>query len=101
MRVKVENKNFFLFFRDMGLELFRQHILEEVIVENRCVDGLLMMIEQERAGETIDRSLVKSLLRMLSSLQIYHKIFENKWVDLQMSFFFSFGFNLHENKQKI
>ncbi|KAB7508159.1 Cullin-4B [Armadillidium nasatum] len=65
---------------DMGLELFRQHILEEVIVENRCVDGLLMMIEQERGGETIDRSLVKSLLRMLSSLQIYHKVFENKFL---------------------
>ncbi|MCL4139380.1 UNVERIFIED_CONTAM: hypothetical protein GTU68_022469, partial [Idotea baltica] len=65
---------------DMGLELFRQHILEEVIVEIRCVDGLLMMIEQERAGETIDRSLVKSLLRMLSSLQIYHKVFESKFL---------------------
>lgn len=62
----------------MGLELFRQNILEEVVVENRCVDGLLMMIEKERSGETIDRSLVKSLLRMLSSLQIYHKVFENK-----------------------
>lgn len=65
---------------DMGLELFRTHILEEVVVENRCVDGLLMMIEKERSGETIDRSLVKSLLRMLSSLQIYHKVFENKFL---------------------
>lgn len=65
---------------DMGLELFRQNILEEVVVENRCVDGLLMMIEKERSGETIDRSLVKSLLRMLSSLQIYHKVFENKFL---------------------
>lgn len=65
---------------DMGLELFRQYILEEVVVENRCVDGLLMMIEKERSGETIDRSLVKSLLRMLSSLQVYHKVFENKFL---------------------
>ncbi|KAK8392981.1 hypothetical protein O3P69_013189 [Scylla paramamosain] len=65
---------------DMGLELFRKHILEEVVVENRCVDGLLMMIEKERSGETIDRSLVKSLLRMLSSLQVYHKVFENKFL---------------------
>ncbi|XP_076033393.1 cullin 4 isoform X2 [Oratosquilla oratoria] len=65
---------------DMGLELFRQYIMEEVVVENRCVDGLLMMVEKERAGETIDRSLIKSLLRMLSSLQIYHKIFENKFL---------------------
>ena len=64
----------------MGLELFRLNIMDEVVVENRCVDGLLMMIEQERAGEHIDRSLVKSLLRMLSSLHIYMKIFESKYV---------------------
>ena len=65
---------------DMGLVLFRTHILEAVVVENGCIDGLLMMIEKERSGETIDRSLVKSLLRMLSSLQIYHKVFETKFI---------------------
>ncbi|MPC15120.1 Cullin-4A [Portunus trituberculatus] len=43
------------------------------------------MIEKERSGETIDRSLVKSLLRMLSSLQVYHKVFENNTVETQYS----------------
>lgn len=30
-----------------------------------------MLIESERQGDVVDRSLLKSLLRMLSDLQIY------------------------------
>lgn len=65
--------------RDMGLELFRDHIIGEVVVETRVIEGLLMMIQTERAGETVDRSLIKSLLRMLSSLHLYSSVFQNKW----------------------
>ena len=64
--------------RDMGLELFRDHIIGEVVVETRVIEGLLMMIQTERAGETVDRSLIKSLLRMLSSLHLYSSVFQNK-----------------------
>lgn len=32
--------------------------------------GLLKLIEQERRGETIDRSLVKNLIRMLIDLHV-------------------------------
>ena len=64
--------------RDMGLDLFRDHILGETIVETRVIEGLLMMIEKERAGEAIDRSLIKSLLRMLSSLHLYDSVFQKK-----------------------
>jgi hypothetical protein len=40
------------------------------LVQTRTVDGILMLIEQERHGDMIDRSLLKSLLRMLSDLQV-------------------------------
>jgi cullin 4 len=39
-----------------------------------------MLIEKERNGETIDRTLLKSLLRMFSDLQIYKEAFEQKFL---------------------
>ena len=82
---------------DMGLELFRTHILEEVC-KNRYVDGLLLMIEKERSGETIDRSLIKSLLRMLSSVQLYHVVFENKFIAVTEQHYLSEGQRLMQER---
>ena len=59
-----------LLFRDMGLDLFRVHIISNNVVQTRTVEGILLLIERERTGETVDRQLLKSLLRMLSDLQV-------------------------------
>lgn len=64
----------------MGLDLFRSHIAMNSTVQKRTVDGLLMLIEKERNGDTVDRTLLKSLLRMLSDLQIYQDAFENNFL---------------------
>lgn len=56
--------------RDMGLELFRTHIISDKLVQSKTVDGILLLIERERAGEAVDRSLLRSLLSMLSDLQV-------------------------------
>ncbi|XP_058053997.1 cullin-4A [Anopheles bellator] len=65
---------------DMGLELFRDHIAQNGLVQTRTVDGILILIEKERHGEAVDRTLLKSLLRMLSDLQIYREAFEQKFL---------------------
>ncbi|XP_066586611.1 cullin-4A [Prorops nasuta] len=65
---------------DMGLHLFRLHIVLNNLVQTRTVEGLLMLIEKERQGDTVDRTLLKSLLRMLSDLQIYQEAFESKFL---------------------
>ncbi|XP_028170954.1 cullin-4A [Ostrinia nubilalis] len=65
---------------DMGLDLFRHHIAMNTLVQTRTVDGLLLLIEKERGGDAVDRSLLKSLLRMLSDLQIYQDAFEHKFL---------------------
>ncbi|CAH1781894.1 unnamed protein product [Owenia fusiformis] len=72
---------------DMGLELFRQHIISNRVVQGRCVDGLLLLIERERNGEAVDRQLLKSLLRMLSDLQIYQNAFEVKFLEATESLY--------------
>lgn len=42
----------------------------------RCIDGLLGAIERERNGESVARSTVHALLRMLLALQLYTPLFE-------------------------
>lgn len=54
----------------MGLELFRFYIISDVKVQSKTIDGILLLIERERNGEAIDRSLLRSLLSMLSDLQV-------------------------------
>jgi cullin-4 len=65
---------------DLSLDLFKNHIISNKIVQVRCVNGLLMLIERERSGELIDRSLVKNLLNMLYKLQLYQSIFECEFI---------------------
>jgi cullin-4 len=56
---------------DLSLDLFKNHIISNKTVQVRCVNGVLMLIERERNGELIDRSLVKNLLNMLYKLQVF------------------------------
>uniref|UniRef100_A0A3Q3QXU7 Cullin family profile domain-containing protein n=1 Tax=Monopterus albus TaxID=43700 RepID=A0A3Q3QXU7_MONAL len=65
---------------DTGLELFRIHIVNDSAVQKRTVDGILEQIELERNGETVDRSLLRSLLGMLSDLQVYKDSFEERFL---------------------
>uniref|UniRef100_A0A8D0CI75 Cullin 4B n=1 Tax=Scleropages formosus TaxID=113540 RepID=A0A8D0CI75_SCLFO len=66
---------------DMGLELFRFYIISDQKVQNKTIDGILLLIERERSGEAIDRSLLRSLLTMLSDLQIYQDSFEQRFLE--------------------
>uniref|UniRef100_A0A3P8UJ33 Cullin 4B n=1 Tax=Cynoglossus semilaevis TaxID=244447 RepID=A0A3P8UJ33_CYNSE len=66
---------------DMGLELFRSYIISDLKVQNKTIDGILLLIERERNGEAIDRSLLRSLLSMLSDLQIYQDSFEQRFLE--------------------
>ncbi|XP_077569029.1 cullin-4A [Stigmatopora nigra] len=65
---------------DTGLELFRTHIVNDSVVQKRTIDGILEQIELERNGETADRSLLRSLLGMLSDLQVYKVSFEERFL---------------------
>nr|XP_015803450.2 cullin-4B [Nothobranchius furzeri] len=66
---------------DMGLELFRFYIISDLKVQSKTIDGILLLIERERNGEAIDRSLLRSLLSMLSDLQIYQDSFELRFLE--------------------
>lgn len=44
-------------------------------VEAKTVAGILTLVERERTGEDVNRPLLRSLLRMLSALQVRHTHF--------------------------
>lgn len=79
------------------MELFRTHIVGDRAVQKRTVDGILEQIELERNGETIDRSLLRSLLGMLSDLQVGTKkiinmIYDADGTNMSLSVIFPFSF---------
>ncbi|KAF2900446.1 hypothetical protein ILUMI_05741 [Ignelater luminosus] len=60
----------------MNHNLFKENIVLNPFIRPKLLDGLLYLIQQERQGVSIDRNLVKSLVSMLITLQVYEIIFE-------------------------
>lgn len=61
---------------DLGLELFGSLIITKPRIQERVLKGVLAAIQRERCGESVDRTLLSSLLRMFVDLQIYQEVFE-------------------------
>ncbi|KNC75190.1 hypothetical protein SARC_12279, partial [Sphaeroforma arctica JP610] len=70
---------------DLGLSLFRKHVIDQVQNKSFIQECLLESIAKERASELIDRSLVKDVLEMLmevgvSSSAVYEGVFEAQFL---------------------
>ncbi|XP_075481912.1 LOW QUALITY PROTEIN: cullin-4-like [Primulina tabacum] len=76
---------------DMGLQLFRKHLNLSSEVEHKTVFGLLKMIESERLGEAIERTLLNHLLKMLTALGIYPESFEKPFLECTSEFYAAEG----------
>ncbi|KHN74086.1 Cullin-4B [Toxocara canis] len=79
---------------DVGLEIFRDVIMNNDRVRMRTTSGIIKLIETEREGAQIDRQLVKSLLRMMSSLGIYQAVFERRFLETTTALYETEGRNL-------
>ena len=84
---------------ETGLEIFGRLVRVKRIEQNTVryivysfthfiikVDGLLSMILRERNGDMVNRSLIKSLVSMLSSINMYTK-FESELLSKSDEFF--------------
>ncbi|PIA41621.1 hypothetical protein AQUCO_02200213v1 [Aquilegia coerulea] len=76
---------------DMGLHLFRRHLSLCPEVEHRTVTGMLRLIEKERLGEAIDRTLLNHLLKMFTALGIYSESFEKPFLECTTEFYAAEG----------
>ncbi|XP_053311215.1 cullin-4A [Spea bombifrons] len=84
---------------DMGLELFRSHVISDKMVQTKTIDGILQLIERERSGEAVDRSLLRSLLGMLSDLQVYKDSFEVRFLEETNSLYAAEGQRLMQERE--
>lgn len=66
----------------MGLSLFCKHLKSRPTLLSKVVDGLLDLISCERRGESISRSMLAGLVRMLCQLKIYHTDFEALFLEV-------------------
>jgi len=76
---------------DMGLQLFRKHLSLSPEIEHKTVTGLLRLIESERLGEAIDRTLLSHLLKMLTALGMYSESFEKPFLECTSEFYATEG----------
>ena len=76
---------------DVGLQIFRTHLSRRPEVADKAVRGLLQLIESERSGEQVERSLLHSLLRMLHDLGMYVGLFESNFLRTTRDFYAAEG----------
>ena len=67
-------------FWDMGLFLFRNHFSTTDDVQRITVANLLIQIDRERDGDTVDMSLLKNLLPMFTAISNYEHAFEKPFL---------------------
>lgn len=80
---------------DLGVALFRDHVIRNDLVHNRLVDTVLSKIDCERQGESIDAHLVRSVTRMLAELgedtdgkaSVYVNVFEKAFLRRTRDFY--------------
>ncbi|VDN50738.1 unnamed protein product [Dracunculus medinensis] len=72
--------------QDLGLDIFRNVIMENQNIRTRCTKEMLKLISMERGNARIDRQLIKSLIRMLSYLAIYQsvRLFFGKYIQISL-----------------
>lgn len=56
-------------------------------MEINTVVALLNEIEKDRRGETVDKALLKNVLRMINSLQMYQSSFERQFLQQTEDFY--------------
>lgn len=77
---------------DLGLMKFRDNVARNPRIKDRLLKTLLSMIQQERTGEVINKSLLKSITQMLidlgvNSRAVYEEDFEKPFLDTSSSFY--------------
>eukprot|EP01119_Soliformovum_irregulare_P018177 TRINITY_DN5521_c0_g1_i1.p1 TRINITY_DN5521_c0_g1~~TRINITY_DN5521_c0_g1_i1.p1 ORF type:complete len:734 (+),score=232.83 TRINITY_DN5521_c0_g1_i1:107-2308(+) len=77
---------------DLGLIIFREHVVRSPRIKDRLLKTLLTMIHRERTGEVINRGLIKSITQMLvdlgvSSRSVYLEDFEKPFEETSSNFY--------------
>ncbi|CAH9084543.1 unnamed protein product [Cuscuta europaea] len=74
---------------ELGLNLWRDNVIHSVKIQTRLQDTLLKLVEQERTGEVINRSLMRNITKMLTDLgiSVYEDNFEIPFLEVSADFY--------------
>uniref|UniRef100_A0A1D1YRK4 Cullin-3B n=1 Tax=Anthurium amnicola TaxID=1678845 RepID=A0A1D1YRK4_9ARAE len=74
---------------ELGLHLWREHIIHSENIRSRLLSMLLDQVYKERNGEVINRGLMRNITKMLSDLgpSVYQEDFEKPFLDVSASFY--------------
>ena len=78
----------------LAMHLLRICLQRKPTVGHKLVEGLLKLIRGEREGEAINRSLIRNLIRMYSTLGLYESQFELPLLDETIHFYKEEGVRL-------
>ncbi|CAM9628792.1 unnamed protein product [Chrysoparadoxa australica] len=79
---------------DLGLHQLRAHIQRVPGVQSKTVAGVLALVEKERNGEDVDRDLMRSIVRMLCALGVYHDVLSPPFLSQTATFYKAEGLRL-------
>ncbi|KAF3333088.1 hypothetical protein FCM35_KLT02665 [Carex littledalei] len=63
--------------KEVGLNLWRDHIIHSAKIQTLLVDSLLEEIHRERMGEVINHGLMRNVIKMLTELGVYQEVLES------------------------
>jgi len=61
---------------EMGLRLFKERVATHPDIEHKIISGLLLLVEKDRNGDVVDKSMLKNMVHMLLELGMYETSFE-------------------------
>lgn len=76
---------------DLGLAILREKLESRNDIEEKLIIGLLSLVEMERKGRVVDRSMMRRLLRMLYSAGLYTEKFQYPFLKDTERFFIEEG----------
>lgn len=74
---------------ELGLNLWRDHVIHSSQIQSRLLVTLLELIQDERMGEVINRGLMRNITKMLMDLgsSVYQEEFEKPFLEISASFY--------------
>ena len=73
----------------LGLEMWRDHVIRNQTVRERLLAILMEMVHKERTGDVINRNIFRSITTMLSDLgqAVYVDDFESPFISCASEFY--------------
>uniref|UniRef100_A0A0D6QYY6 Cullin family profile domain-containing protein n=1 Tax=Araucaria cunninghamii TaxID=56994 RepID=A0A0D6QYY6_ARACU len=74
---------------ELGLNLWRDHIIRAAKIKDRLLGTLLELVRSERTGDVINRGLMRNIIKMLTELgsSVYQDDFEKPFLDEASTFY--------------